>query len=67
MSGKKVVKPPIESGKKPPKPLPSKRPKFPTPKSTFGSKITGCSTRGIRRSLVRFYLSYRFTNLVTIC
>ena len=34
-SGKKVVKPPTDSGKKPPKPLPSKRPKFPTKKSTL--------------------------------
>jgi hypothetical protein len=67
MSGKKVVKPPTDSEKKRPKPLPSKQPKFPTTKSTFGSKITGCSTGGIRRSFVRFYLSYRFTNLVTIC
>jgi len=32
---KKVVKPPTDSGKKPPKPLPSKRPKFPTKKSTL--------------------------------
>jgi hypothetical protein len=34
-SEKKVLKPPTHSGKKPPKPLPSKRPKFPTKKSTL--------------------------------